>query len=242
MSNDLVPDPNSQGEGGTRAENLPAGGVASVAGRKVPDMGYVEHVMRTDYQRYLYEGLDKVHLEHLERQTAAADPDALPAFQPMEPAASRAELSDSVDGQQLVEDWDDLGGFSIHLRHTQEAAKAIVSDVADTVRGRKAFMESFDRYVPEAARMAVYRTLAQGAPLHVIPVDDAGIAKFTSHPAGKELVAEWGSDAPRRIATFWQRVNATVEKLFDDDRDGLFDWFETLSPSQAKAIVRRMSQ
>ena len=249
MSNELathnpanLPGSTSPGEGGAQVENPPAGGFASVAGRRVPDMAYIMNVMRTDYPRYLAEGLDKIHLELLELETGDAHPDAVPAFRPLEPSASRAELCESVDGQQLVSEWDALGGFAIHLRHTQEAAKTLVSDVADSVRGRKAFMEAFDRSVPEPARLAVYRELARGRPMHVVPVDQAGISKFASHPAGKELIAEWGADAPKRIATFWQRVNQTVEDLFEEDKAALFDWFETLSAAQAKAIVRRMSQ
>ena len=249
MSGDLVPSnsaslQNSNPLEGGHAENLPAGGVdvplprTSSAGRKAE----IERIMREDYGRYVHERLDREHLEILEQETADANPDAVPAFRPLEPAASRAELCETVDGQQLVSEWDEMGGFGIHLRHTQEAAKALVKDVADTVRGAKAFMARFDADVPEPARMAVYRTLAAGAPQWVTPVDNAGVAKFKGNPVGVELVGEWGPDAPKNIARVWERVNSTIADLFDEDKDALFEWFASLNAQQAKAIVRRLAQ
>lgn len=82
-------------------------------------------------------------------------------------------------------------------------------------------MQRFDEAVPEPSRLAVYRELGRGAPMHVAPVDEAGVAKFKGTSVGVELIDEWGPDAPKRIATVWNRVNQTTEHLYDEDADAV---------------------
>lgn len=187
--------------------------------------------MREDISRYYAEGLDREYLGLLRDETGTR-----PAFDPMAADESRQLMSATPVGARLVHEWDNMGGFRLHLGRVQERVGGIVRDLGDD-RHQRAFMEWFDRSLPEGVRYAIYDEIAAGPPSWVSPVDEAGLKKFGSNPVGAELLAEWGADAAGNVACVWRRVERLKEQL-GDDADLFFDWFEELRPDEAQTILR----
>lgn len=224
--------------GGPATESAPAGGGGVIASRAAPAgrRQEIEHVMKTDFDRYLAEGLDREYSAILTGEAYAANPDSVKPTVPMDWRDSRDELSATPEGARLVQEWEMRGGFKPCLEIVQATASEIVRDIGGP-REQRIFMEHFDRALPEATRFAVYAELMEGAPGYVQPADAAALAKFGATDVGRELLAEWGSDGPRRVATAWKRAERVKEAL-GDDADVFFGWFDTLRPPEAKAIMR----
>jgi hypothetical protein len=193
-------------------------------------------IMRTDFDRYLAEGLDREYSAILTGEAYAANPDSVKPTVPMDWRDSRDELSATPEGARLVQEWEMRGGFKPCLEIVQATASEIVRDIGGT-REQRAFMARFDDALPDHVRYALYAELMEGAPGYVQPADAAALAKFGATDVGRELLAEWGSDGPRRVATAWKRAERVKEAL-GDDADVFFGWFDDLPPAALKAIMR----
>lgn len=224
--------------GGPATESAPAGGGGVIASRAAPAgrRQEIETIMRTDIERYFSEGLDREYSAILTGDAYAANPDSVKPTVPMDWRDSRNELSATPEGARLVQEWEMRGGFKPCLEIVQATASEIVRDIGGT-REQRAFMARFDEALPDHVRYALYAELMEGAPGYVRPADAAALAKFGATDVGGALLAEWGSDGPRRVATAWKRVERVKEAL-GDDADVFFGWFDTLRPSEAKAIMR----
>lgn len=140
---------------------------------------------------------------------------------------------DLIDPRNVTRNSD---GFRPIFEQVQARATEIVRGVGGT-REQRAFMEAFDRYLPGTVRYGLYSELQAGLPGYVAPADATALAKFGKSDVGRELLAEWGSDAPVRVATAWMRAER-VKQALGDDADEFFEWFDTLRPAEAKAIMR----
>jgi hypothetical protein len=233
VSGELVPVSDAPGLGGGALENLPTGGghvVASrgdAAGRKA----YIQSVMREDISRYYAEGLDREYLGLLMDETGTR-----PAFDPMDAELSRQMMSATPEGAQLVREWDNMGGFRLHLGRVQERVGGIVRDLGDD-RHQRAFMEWFDRILPEGVRYAIYDEIAMGPPSWVPEASKEDLEHFASDPVGADLLAEWGAEAGWNVTRLWQRVDRLKQHL-GGDADKFLEWIDTLKPAELKAILR----
>ncbi|MDN2579190.1 hypothetical protein [Aquibium sp. ELW1220] len=237
MANDLTKyEDSGAAAGGPATGYTPAGGdggfasPAASAGRRE----YIEHVMRTDFDRYERENLDKELRQLIEADVVEADPSKW-SLSAMDWQDGRRELASTPDGRWLVAQWE-RHGFKPIFEGVQNVAFSIVRAVGGD-REQKYFMHRFDADMAEHVRFAVYDELATGAPAYVEPVDGAGLKRFGSSDAGRELLDEWGPDAPIRVATAWKRVERLKESLSDDFAD-FAAWFDTLRKDEAKAIMR----
>lgn len=243
MSNDIVTTSDSGAERWTATENLSTGPTSGDASPRVSSPGRkaeIEMIRATDFDLYESQGLDREYRAILEQELVAADPGAGNPTESMPADMSRNALCGSVEGQKLVRDWDRMGGFNTHLANVQKDAGAIVRAVGDN-RAQRAFMERFDRSVPEAARLAVYDEIASGPPTFVVPATDSEVRLFAKTEAGAALVAEWGSDTPERVATLRKRAANLNERMYDDEAESFWSWLENLDPSAAKAVFRKLA-
>lgn len=237
MSNDLIQSETSGAAGvGPATEDLPGGGEghgfasgAPTAARRAE----IHRIRNTDIDRYFAEGLDREELGHIKSEMGQVTP-----TDPMDWQESRNEMSTTPDGAKIAYEWDGMGGFKLHLGRVQERVGAMVRDLGND-RSQRVFMESFDRSLSDRARYVIYDEIAAGAPSFVTPASEADLERFGSNPVGSELLEEWGTDAPQKVAAVWRRVERLKEQLGDEAND-FFTWFETLSPGQAKAIVGRV--
>jgi hypothetical protein len=200
----------------------------------------IEAIMRTDFDRYESEGLDREYRALIEAEIVAVDPNAGNPTQAMAAADSRIQLCGSVEGQNLVMAWEQMGGFNTHLNNVQNHVGKLVRNIGDN-RAQRAFMERFDRSVPDAARLAVYDEIAAGAPTFVQPATEGEVAKFATTPAGKAMVDEWGSDAAENVAKLRARAARLTEQMYEDEAEDFWDWFEDLGTDTIITIYRRMA-
>lgn len=244
MSNDLIPVEGSgpvgvvpeSGPGGTVAP----GATASVSGNLAARKAEIEAVMNSDFDEYERSGLNREYLEILEAEMMGADPDAGVPTRPMDASDSRTMLCGSQAGQKLVLEWERMGGFNVHLRNVQKSVGELVRAIGPN-RAQRAFMERFDRNVPEGARLAVYDEIAAGAGMYVQPATEAQIKAFANTPAGKVLVPEWGTEAAQRIATLRAREKRLIDAMGEENWLDVMDWFDGLDVETAAMIFRKMS-
>jgi hypothetical protein len=200
----------------------------------------IEAIMRTDFDRYESERLDREYRALMEAEAVAVDPNAGTPTQPMPAADSRVALCGSVEGQKLVADWERMGGFNTHLNNVQNTVGSLVRNIGDN-RAQRAFMERFDRSVPDAARLAVYAEIATGAPTFVQPATKGELALFAQTPAGRAMVDEWGSDAAENVAKLRARAARLTDEMYEDEAGDFWDWFEELGTDTIITIFRRMA-
>lgn len=94
--------------------------------------------------------------------------------------------------------------------------------------------------MPETAQVAIRAVLGGDVIEASRPVNEAQVGHFASIPIGAELVSEWGRGAPQKISQVW----ASVDQMFmrGGDLTAALDWFDTLPPEQAKAVLRGLAR
>ena len=238
MSNELI-----ISEGGVSASDAPAGLtsensqiVASTpsTGRKAA----IEHIMRTDFDRYDREFRDE-YRAILEAELESAYPDKIlnEPTSPMRWETSRNALMETPEGQALVYDWESVGGFKTQLEHVQKDVGKIVRSLGDE-RHQKVILERFGRALPEAVQYAVYRDIAFGRPGYAPNASESEIKLFASTAAGAELVQEWGKFAAEHVGMLRKRFARFVETITEDEERDFWTWFEGQDTRAAKAIFR----
>lgn len=194
----------------------------------------IEHIRNTDFDRYEREGLDK-QLIRLAREDAGE----LAPTDPMPASTSRALMETTVAGRYLARTWDRGGGFQQQLGRVQNDIGALVRTMGDD-RHQRAFMERFDRLLPEPVRLAVFDVLttpiADGAP----PADADGVRHFSADAAAAQLVKEWGTDAPMKIGRIWRRFDY-LEQL-TGTMSHVRAWYDQLSDIEARAVLEFASR
>ena len=200
----------------------------------------IEKIMKSDFARYESEGLDREYLEILRAEQVAIDPDSGTPTRPMLAEDFRMELCSSVGGQKLVASWDVMGGFKTHLANVQRDAGEIVRAAGSPLKQR-VLMATFDRDVPEAARLEFFDEVASGPPTFVQPASKGEVDLFAKTPAGKDLVAEWSSFAPEKVAILRARAARLTDRLTDEEAIALWDWLDNVPAPVAKAVFLKMA-
>lgn len=237
MSNELVTTSNEL-PAGASSDDLPSWdhqdfSVSYDPGRKAE----IERIRDTDIERYFSEGLDREMLQILRAEMGETTP-----TDPMDPETSRSLLSVSTEGRELVRSWDSLGGFKMQLQRLQSQVGGLVKGLG-SARHQQAFMERFDRSLSEGTRYQIYEALSMGLPSFVQPATAEMITEFKrGGPIGDELLSEWGSWAPERIAIIWKRVDMLKQQIGDEAMEDFKAWFGALSDLETKAVLRFVAE
>jgi hypothetical protein len=162
------------------------------------------------------------------RENLKAEP---PAKEPDEQAEA-GELDAAVAA--LVPEWEEQGGRAYHEQTLQRAVEAITGNLEQEERA--SFEANFDA-LPLGARTAVFRYLSIGS--GVWPAaKDAAMEEFKSIPEQRELCAEWGSRAARKVGNIRGTLKLIMGSMSEADRKAADAFIESWSPTQAKAILR----
>jgi hypothetical protein len=216
---------------------------AGIASPFTPEMvarkAELEKIRDTDIDRYFSERHDRELLRIMKAEMAAVDPDSVSPLDPMDWQEARREFGTDVAGSALVSEWERAGGFRLNYERVQERVSKLVGSF-ETRREQRAFMARFDRDLTESCRNAIYSNIAQGRPTFVRPADAATMKQFAATDVGQELIAEWGPDAPEKVALIRTRAARFYETLSDDDLADFGVWFESLKPRQIAAICRSL--
>ncbi|MBX5148062.1 hypothetical protein [Rhizobium lentis] len=204
--------------------------------RVSPDPGArraeIEHIRNTDFDRYERENLARELVTLTEHETGKATPTA-----PMPVEMSRSQMLETPEGAQFVMDMERFGGFRTQLQRLQSAIGGMVRDLGDE-RAQRVFMERFDRSFPEPLRYSIYNQMVMGVPSFVVPVAADRVKEFAAAEPGRELVREWGSDAPETIAKIWKRIENLKAVIGEDGMDIFKDWFNSLEIPHMKRVLQ----
>ncbi|MGO7542212.1 hypothetical protein ACC680_26930 [Rhizobium ruizarguesonis] len=192
----------------------------------------IERIRDTDIDRYFAEGLDRELLAMMRDVTGEARP-----TDPMPVEVSRTQMMETPEGARFVMETERMGGFRTQLQRLQGAIGGMVRDLGDE-RSQRVFMERFDRALPEPLRYAIYDQLVMGPPSFVVPVTADKVKEFAAGDPGRELVREWGSDAPETIAKIWKRVENLKAAIGEDGMDIFKDWFNSLEIPHMKRVLQ----
>ncbi|TAV04040.1 hypothetical protein ELI39_01445 [Rhizobium ruizarguesonis] len=196
----------------------------------------IEHIRNTDFDRYERENLARELIALTEVETGTAAPTV-----PMPAEVSRSQMLETPEGAQFVMDMERFGGFRTQLQRLQGAIGGLVRDLGDE-RAQRVFMERFDRSFPEPLRYTIYNHLVIGVPSFVVPVTADKVKEFAAGDPGRELVREWGSDAPETIAKIWKRVENLKAAIGEDGMDIFKDWFNSLEIPHMKRVLQFIAQ
>ena len=233
-------------ESGAASSGLPAtGGLAggwSEQGAASPGLpssarkAEIEAVMKSDFDLY-QRTMSREYRAILEAEQEEIAPDTVDPLRPMHWEDARGELSQSHAGLALIRDWEGMGGFRRQHEYAQAGAKEIVKGF-ETVREQRAFMERFDRDLPESARYAIYAAIASGKPSYYEPANQTVVAEFTQTDVGRDLAKEWGHDAPAKIGLLRKRMERLFEVISYEDQVEFRDWFDALPKGQITTVIR----
>ncbi|WP_245512500.1 hypothetical protein [Rhizobium leguminosarum] len=230
MSKDLVTTGDNAPSGSEPAHDL-ANGVPVTHGATL-SRAEIERIRDTDIDRYFAQGLDRQLLHMIREDLGEVGP-----TDPMSVEASRTQMMETPEGAKFVMEMERSGGFRMQLQRLQGTIGGLVRDLGDE-RSQQVFMERFDRSFPEPIRYAIYDQLVMGRPSFVVPVTDDKVKEFAGGDPGRELVREWGSDAPEMIATIWKRVDNLKAAIGEDGMDTFKDWFNSLEIPHMKRVLQ----
>ena len=63
---------------------------------------------------------------------------------------------------------------------------------------------------------------------------------IADHQEGAELIEEWGSQADRRLAQAYGRLEAALDGMTDQGRQAARKWINSFTPEMAKAVVKML--
>lgn len=195
-------------------------------------MDEIDAVMLSDIVRYRREAMDAERLQLLKDERGEIVP-----TEPLPAKESQKQLSATEAGRSLIKEWTSRGRtFEVSLAAAQREAGKFVRSLGDD-RAQRAFMERFDRSMPELLRFSIYEMLLScGDNAHVKPADEEGVEHFCEDTAGAALVAKWGREAPVKIARIWKR-SEYLKMLTGDDISPLLAWYETLTDKEATSVL-----
>ncbi|RUV59647.1 hypothetical protein EOA85_11160 [Mesorhizobium sp. M5C.F.Ca.IN.020.29.1.1] len=245
MSNELTVSENSGAAAATGpATDGLAGGVAQSGFASLTvdpaRKAEIERIMNEDFDLYERSGLNKEYLALLEAEQFELDADSMPATRPLPADVSRNEMCSSEAGRRLVMDWERAGGFKVHLANVQKTVSKMVSAIGSN-RAQRAFMERFDRDVPEGARYAIYGDIAMGDSMYVAPATGDQMAEFGKTPAGKAMLSEWGSRAAENVSVIRARAARMISQMPDDDVPEFLAWVDELPAEIVTSIYRNLT-
>lgn len=245
MSNEITVSENSGAAAATgpATEGLAGGGgQAGFASLSVDPVrkAEIERIMNEDFDLYERSGLNKEYLALLEAEQLEINPDSVNPTRPLAAEESRVGMCSSEAGRKLVSDWDNMGGFRVHLANVQKTITRMVSVIGSN-RAQRAFMERFDRDVPEGARYAVYSDIAMGDSMYVAPATGDQIAEFGKTPAGKAMLSEWGSRAAENVSVIRARAARMISQMPDDEVPGFLAWVDDLPAEIVTSIYRNLT-
>lgn len=94
--------------------------------------------------------------------------------------------------------------------------------------------------VPESAQDAMRAVLVGDVIEPGRPATQTQIQAFAGSDIGGDLVKEWGSQAPRKLAMVQASVNQMIMR--GGDVGLALEWFDNLPAAQAKAIIRGLAR
>lgn len=154
----------------------------------------------------------------------------------MQSGANQGDADGSGLPDELLKQWERDGGIEHNLKAAQETALTAIEALEEEEQAQ--LLESFDE-LPITAHSKIFAFMAID-PAPARPASDEAVETFGSTPEGQALVRQWGSRAAHNVAIVKNRIEMITGNLSEDDRAQVFDWFDRLSESQARAVLKAL--
>lgn len=155
------------------------------------------------------------------------------ALQKRERDLLQAESPAAFIDEDLRDEWERSGSVTYWMTQATMNAEAILDRIAD----RQAFEDTFDD-LPVSVQSAFFAELALQPDTRVRPATKSDIERFTTTQEGRDLVALWGDEAPRKVGIIQQRIERMMTRAKTQrDIDIGNAWFDGLSGGDAKAVL-----
>lgn len=155
-----------------------------------------------------------------------------------EAAATPSPAGSGTIPESVITEWSESpAGLDYSLAQARKTVGALYEDLEEG--DRTSLVQGFDG-LPEGAQTQAYRFLAVPGGGNFGRADDDAVAAFRATPEGVELAREWGSRAPKNIATVRGRLGLIFRGMSPADRHVATEWFEGLNPQQVKAVYRAL--
>ena len=139
----------------------------------------------------------------------------------------------------LLAEWQEHGGVEHHLQVARRAVQAALDPLEDDDRNE--LQDSFER-LPVGSQSGILRFLAIQSSGAGRPASDAAVQQFASTDEGASLVAAWGRGASRKVGVVRGRMELTLSRMTEGDRDAATSWFDGLPSVQATAVLRALAE
>ena len=141
--------------------------------------------------------------------------------------------------KELLEEWSETGGVEHNLTTARTAATGILDELDETEQATLG--QSFDE-LPQAAKDRMIGFLAVDPSDRWREADAADVERFKAEaPEQAELVVEWGDKAGKKLGAILGRVRTLHKSMSPADADAAMNWFQSLSASQSKAVLRHLA-
>jgi hypothetical protein len=209
---------------------------------------------RADELQQRYRDLLTGEARHAATEQRWQDWAAKPEAQPGDVAggadadAWRGDLDDMAAALGDPEEWrgldpDQKEGLTAELHRAQDGGAAILVALGneDAAEDLAANFEE----LPAGAMAAALAALAKFEPGYSQNADTGELAAFRADQScgGRELVAHWGSAAPRRLGIAMTSFNEARGLMGDADRAAFDDWWRaTITPRERQLILWRLGE
>lgn len=188
----------------------------------------IQRMMREDPQRYYRD--EAIQARYRELLEARVQPDVGP-----DGGAGQVEIPSAAE-------WMKAGGSSADYGQRLDIARD-ANDILTGIpeRERIAFGSSFNA-LPQSVQGAAFVVLGDRSTVSPYPMSPDSVARLRREPAYAGLIAEWGQEAPQRLARAQERLFRILDRLGEREAQWAAQWFDKLPPASMAALTRQMAR
>jgi len=157
---------------------------------------------------------------------------------PVNMIAEEAPVVDTPPlAESMISELAETGEHDLEIAHMYVQATLDAVPIAD----RAGFVAGFDGLPPGAQKAIIGELAIPGKEYEGLAGEDE-LEKFASTPEGAELVALWDDDADINLARVQARLSRIEANTSPAAIEVMWDWFDELPSSQAKAVFQTLAE
>ena len=143
-------------------------------------------------------------------------------------------------GQEIIDYWQSHGGAVQNVKNGQALSDDFMTTIppddreAFTARVAALSWNTQARFLLELTKPYVQRNIEHAS--------RERIALFSDTPAGAALVAEWGVNAPRKVAVVYERIARVFDRLNEKENTAASQFLDDLSEYEFGAVMAYLAR
>lgn len=173
-----------------------------------------------------------------EREALQAEQAKSPAVRILDDSAMKSKMQVMDTGAQWLSDQGEGADAAL------QAARGATNDMLPDIGNAEA-QTDFHQHVgtlPDVVQISLVAELAQPAPAVSSLASTEQLRRFRDDDVGKALLAEWGSEAPRKVQVLAERYKRIIKGMPPSAVAALSAWEAGLTDREVKSIARRMAR